>query len=150
MDWLISQQDRSQLPPHPRECIWGPENPVPLSLLSGLTRVASEPHRANVVLPEGGLKEAWSWACIYKSYIVLGRWWCASFTSYRFMMFINIITSLGKASTNEINTATSFIIGFLKPFKLEKPPFFFFFFWLHLVTPNYGCYLEPLWDNGFL
>ena len=105
MDWLISQQDRSQLPPHPRECVWGPENPVPLSLLSGLTRVASEPHRANVVLPEGGLKEAWSWACIYKSYIVLGRWWCASFTSYRFMMFINIITSLGKASTNEINTA---------------------------------------------
>ena len=40
------------------------------------------------------------------------------------MMFINILTSLGKASTKEINTATSFIIGFLKPFKIEKPPFF--------------------------
>lgn len=80
--WTEESASRiASFPPHPRGPVWGPRNPVPPSLLSGLTRAASEPHWANKVLPEGGLKECWFWACICNSYIVLGRWWCARFTS---------------------------------------------------------------------
>lgn len=41
----------------------------------------------------------------------------------------------------EISVAISFTIVLLKPFELQNPLFKIL---LHLLTPKYGCFLEPL------